>query len=131
MSAQPQPSKGLTIAYWIFTVLLCLLLSFAGVNHILMAPQVIEGVQHLGFPARMMPFLGVLKLLGAVTLLIGRRGDLTVGAYAGLLFYGLGAFVLHATAGDAPAMMVGSILIIAFTLASYFLWRKTRGRRTA
>ena len=76
-----------------------------------------------------MPFLGVMKLLAVVVLLIGKCGDITVGAYAGLFFYGLGAFMTHATIGDGAQEIMGSVILMGLTLSSYFLWRKTRGAR--
>ena len=120
--------KTLIILYWVSTVLLSAFLLFAAVGHITMSPEIVANTQRLGFPVALMPFLGVLKILAALTILTGRRGDLTIGAYAGIFFYGLGAVMLHLAGGDALPMAGGGILLTLLSLSSYALWRRTRDR---
>ena len=123
--------RTLRIIYWIVTGLLCLGLGFAAFGHITLPNEMRQQLESKAgfFPIRLMPFLGVLKLLGIAVLLWGRRSDLTVGAYAGFFFYGLGALATHLTYGDPLQEGLGAVVIIIFVLASYFLWRRTRGAR--
>ncbi len=125
--------RTLLIIYWIVTGLLCAGLAFAAFGHITLPDEMRQQLESKEgfFPIRLMPFLGVLKLLGIAVLLWGRRSDLTVGAYAGFFFYGLGAVATHLTYGDAFQEAMGGVIITVFVLASYFLWRRTRGRVAA
>ena len=117
-------SKPITITYWAVTILLSALLLFAAVGHLSLSTDIIAMTQHLGFPIGLLPFLGILKILGVVTILLVRRGDVTVGAYAGMLFYGLGAIATHISVGDPASATLGGFLITALSLSSYFLWKR-------
>lgn len=84
------------------------------------APQVLETVQRLGVPARLVPALGVAKAAGGIGLLVGQWNDalLTFTAIC-LAAYFAAATVLHLRAKDAakdtgPAavLMVMSIVIV-------------------
>ncbi len=122
-------TRALTFAYWTFTALLCLGLGFAAFNHITLPDEMraeLESKEGF-FPTRLMPFLGVLKLLGIAVILWGRRSDVTVGAYAGFIFYGLGAIATHLTYGDSLQEALGGVIVTGVATASYFLWRRTRG----
>jgi len=118
-----------TILYWTTTGLLSAFLLFVAFNHISMSPDMLKGTAALGFPARMMPFLGAMKILGVLAILASYRHDLTVGAYAGVFFYGLGAAALHLTAGETIGQAFPALLVSVLALASYALWRRTRGRK--
>ena len=76
----------------------------------------------MGFPIGLLPFLGGLKILGALTVLFVAREHLKVGAYAGFLFYGLGAMAAHLTCGDPLPAALPALLMVGLTLASYWLW---------
>lgn len=122
--SQSTVSKPIKITYWTVTILLSALLLMAAVNHLSLSTDVIAMTQHLGFPLGLLPFLGIMKILGVITILFVRRGDVTIGAYAGILFYGLGAMATHISVGDPIATTAGGFIITTFSLASYFLWKR-------
>src|SRR5947208_39135 len=65
----PKATSGAkAVAYWIFTVLFCLQMSFAAYAQ-LRLPQVAEAFTHLGFPAYFRVELSGAKLLGVVLML--------------------------------------------------------------
>lgn len=121
-------SKVSLALYWITTGLLAAFLLFAAFGHITLSPEIVANTQRLGFPTTLMPFLGTLKILAVITILWGRRNDLTIGAYAGVFFYGVGAVALHLTSGDPLPAAGGGIFLTLLALTSYALWRRTRGR---
>ena len=112
------------VIYWVVTGLLCLQMISTGAGDVALADQIVENVSHVGFPIWFVPFMGVLKILGALVLLFISDIHLKIGAYAGMLFYGLGAFYAHIAIGDPFTSSIAALVMIAFTLASYFLWKK-------
>ena len=120
--------KRTRIFYWLITGLLALAMLGSGAGDILKAAPIVENMQHLGFPLALVPFLGVLKILGALTVLFIAREHLRVGAYAGFLFYSLGAVVIHLGSGDPVAAALPALVLVALTLGSYGLWLATQAR---
>lgn len=110
------------ISYWMATGLLTLAMLGSGVGDVLRAAPLVQSMQHLGFPVSLMPFLGVLKILGVLTVLFVPREHLRVGAYAGFFFYSLGAMAVHLGAGDPVAAALPALVLLVLTLASYGLW---------
>lgn len=110
--------------YWITTGLLCLQMASTGIGDLVLADQIVENTLHVGFPVSLIPFNGAMKLLGTVVILFVGNIHLKIGAYAGMLFYGSGAFYAHIAIGDPIAASIPAFMMVAFTLASYFLWKK-------
>lgn len=119
-------TKPQKIAYWILTILICAQLIFTGAADILLVDQIVKNITHVGFPISLIPFLGGMKVLGALTILFVRNEHLRVGAYAGVLFYGLGAAAAHLTIGDPlPLALPALVFMAGINLASYYLWRRS------
>lgn len=112
------------ITYWTITGLLCLQMIGTGVGDMLLVDQIVENISHVGFPISLVPFTGVLKILGALVILFVSNIHLKIGAYAGMVFYGLGAFYAHIAIGDPFTASIPALIMIALTLTSYFLWKK-------
>ncbi|HLA94989.1 MAG TPA: DoxX family protein, partial [Pyrinomonadaceae bacterium] len=91
------------------------------------APEAIEFFKHLGYPAYLLPFLGVAKILGAITILVPKFPRLKEWAYAGLVFDLIGAFYSHVSVGDPASVWVFSLIGLALVSGSYILYRKTHG----
>lgn len=117
-------NKKTRIVYWMITAILCSQLLFTGVADIILARPVVQSITHVGFPVSMIPFLGILKILGVLTLLFVPNYDLRIGAYAGILFYSLGAITAHATIGDSVQATLPAVLMGVLCLSSYFLWKR-------
>jgi len=116
--------------YWIATVLLSLQLVFTGVADIMLPEEMVTSLSRLGIPLYLMPLLGVLKILGAVTILLVKNQHLKIGAYAGILFYGLGIIYIHLAFGDPITSAFPGLLFIVFNLVSYFTWIKISVRQS-
>lgn len=117
-----RPTK---ITYWVITGLLCLQMILTGVGDVMLAEQIVENISHVGFPLSLVPFLGVLKVIGALVLVLVGNLHLKVAAYAGMFFYALGAIYSHIAIGDPifPSTIAG-ILMVSLVAASYLIWQK-------
>lgn len=79
--------------------------------------------QQLGYPAYIIPLIGVTHILGAVGLLIPNVPRLTEWIYAGFTINLLLAFYSQLSIGGSTWDKFDPILVIAFVLASYVLRR--------
>jgi hypothetical protein len=84
--------KKTKIAYWIFTGLLAASMLISSIPSILRLPSSVAMISTLlGYPAYIVPFLGVAKLLAAVVIIIPGFPRLKEWAYAGITFDLVGA----------------------------------------
>ncbi|WP_139924910.1 DoxX family protein [Hymenobacter sp. DG01] len=109
--------KKTTVFYWLSTGLLAALMLLSGVSNALMDTASVEAFRHLGYPAYLLPFLGVAKLLGVAALLVPGFPRLREWAYAGFVFDLSGA-MYSLISVDEPAIVwlpigVGFLLIAA------------------
>ena len=110
--------------YWITTILLSLQMVATGAGDIVQAEPIVQSITSIGYPMYVLPLFGVLKILGVLTILLVKNAHLKIGAYAGFLFYGLGAVYSHLAHGDALALAMPAIFIVVLVLSSYFSWLK-------
>ncbi|TGD82789.1 DoxX family protein [Hymenobacter wooponensis] len=122
--------KRISLFYWLTTGLLSVAMLGSGLGDVALAAPIVENMQHLGFPVALVPFLGVLKILGVLTILLVPREHLRVGAYAGFLFYSLGAVAVHVGAHDPVAAALPALVLLLLTVASYWLWTKRLAQPT-
>ncbi|UOQ54330.1 DoxX family protein [Hymenobacter cellulosivorans] len=118
--------KTTNILYWVSTGFFCAMMLMSGIINVLSTPEAVEGLQHLGYPAYLLPFLGVAKILGVLALLVPGFPHLREWAYAGFVFDLAGAMYSGLSVGDPVAqwLPIGvGFLIIA---VSY----RTNQRRT-
>ena len=121
--------KKTKIAYWIFTGILSLMMLFSGISNIVVVPEAITLFNHLGYPAYLIPFLGVAKTLGAIAIIVPGFPRIKEWAYAGLTFDLAGAMYSGIAVGD-PASAWGMIFIgFALIATSYFLYHKLQRQR--
>jgi hypothetical protein len=78
---------------------------------------------HLGYPAYLLPFLGVLKIAGATVILIPSAMRLKEWAYAGLVFDLLGALHSHLQVGDNVTALLPCMIALVLVSCSYVLMR--------
>ncbi|RYU80097.1 DoxX family protein [Hymenobacter persicinus] len=119
--------KKLNLFYWLTTGLLAALMTLSGVSNLLSVPEAIAGLQHLGYPAYLSPFLGVAKLLGVVALLVPGFPRLREWAYAGFVFDLAGALYSGVAVGDPAAQWLPILVGFALIAASYQLNRRRTG----
>lgn len=108
--------------YWITTVLLSIQMMATGIGDIIQAEPIVQSITALGFPIYLLPLFGVLKILGILTILFIKITYLKTGAYAGFLFYGIGAVYSHLAHGDAFTMAMPAFFILLLVLASFLSW---------
>ena len=112
--------------YWIVTILFAGFMIFSAIPDITMAPEAVTMITGLGYPKYFIAFIGVAKLLGAITILIPGLNRLKEWAYAGLFFDLIGATYSAIAISGFIAPISFMILPIGFLFLSYFLWHKTR-----
>jgi len=108
-------------AYWTATLLLGTEGIVGGVLGLIRLPVYANVMQHLGYPGYLMSILGVWYTLAGVALLAPRLPRLKEWAYAGLLFNYTGAAVSHLVVGDGAGAVVGPMIFIGLTIASWAL----------
>jgi hypothetical protein len=121
--------KKLKIVYWIFTGLLAAMLGIGAVFNAMSSPESVELFKNIGYPAYLVSFLGVAKLLGIIVILIPGFPRLKEWAYAGLTYDILGAMYSHISIG-APAKEWAPLFIFILIIAgSYIFYHKIQGAK--
>jgi len=116
--------KKINIIYWIFTGLLILILGVGSVFDAIAAPEAVAYVTRLGYPAYIVPFLGVAKLLGIIAILIPGYPKVKEWAYAGLTFDLIGAGYSHMAYGDPAANWLPLFIFLFVIAGSYIYYHK-------
>ena len=116
--------KKTKIIYWIFTGLVIALLGIGAIFDAISAPEAVAYITRLGYPAYLIPFLGVAKLLGIIAILIPGYPRVKEWAYAGLVFDLVGALYSHVLVGDAPTTWLPIFLPLLLIVGSYIYYHK-------
>jgi len=115
--------KKSKIFYWLFTVLLAGLMGLAAVPDILRVPEAQAIFEHLGYPAYLLPFLGVAKLLAVITILVPGFARLKEWAYAGIVIDLTGALYSHLSVGDPLSTWIFPVIGLVLSAGSYAFFR--------
>ncbi|WP_342087471.1 DoxX family protein [Dyadobacter sp. OTU695] len=116
--------KKTKIIFWVVTGLLAVMLGIGAVYDAISAPEAIEHVTRIGYPAYIVPFLGVAKMLGIIAILVPGYPRIKEWAYAGIFYDLLGAFYSHIAFGDGPDMWAGFIIGFVLIAVSYIYYHK-------
>jgi hypothetical protein len=121
-------SKGLVIAFWIFTALFCLQMSFTVYYELMVLPQAAQAFTRLGFPAASFRVeLSWAKVAGVVALLAPMvPAPLKEWAYAGFAINLASALIAHFSISDRPLAFVPSTIASVLWLLSYLFWQRLR-----
>jgi hypothetical protein len=107
--------KKTKIIFWMFTGLLAAFMVFGSIPDILSVPDAVALFAHLGYPAYLLPFLGLAKLLGVVAILVPGFPRIKEWAYAGFVFDLTGAMYSSISVGDPASswmfFIIGYIMI--------------------
>jgi hypothetical protein len=110
--------------YWIIIGLFSAFMLFSAVPDILVVPDAVTFMSHLGYPKYFIPFIGIAKLLGVIALLVPGFPRIKEWAYAGFFFDLTGAtYSQIANDGFQPAVLF-MVLPFAFLFLSYSLYHK-------
>ncbi|SDJ23837.1 DoxX family protein [Alteribacillus bidgolensis] len=116
--------KKINITYWVFTGLLSVLMLIGAIPDILSAPEAVALFNHLGYPAYLLPFIGIAKLLGVVAILIPGFWRIKEWAYAGFTFDLTGAMYSTISVDGLTSGLV--VFFIGYTLiaGSYVFYHR-------
>lgn len=82
-------------------------------------PRVVQSLEHLNVPTRIMPLLGAIKVVGALGLFIGLGADgLRSAAASGFVLYFLAATGLHVRARDVVADLAPAAVLLVLSAAT-------------
>ncbi|MDJ1481652.1 DoxX family protein [Cytophagaceae bacterium YF14B1] len=116
--------KKLKIIYWVITGIMVAMLGLGSIFDAISAPEAVAYVTKLGYPAYIVPFLGVAKLLGIIAILIPGYPRIKEWAYAGLTFDLLGALYSHISNGDPASTWIFIFIPILLVAGSYIFYHK-------
>ncbi|RCH54894.1 DoxX family protein [Mucilaginibacter hurinus] len=117
--------KKINIWYWVFTVLLCLSMVPSAIFNLLSSKEWIDIFKSLGYPAYLLPFLGVAKFLGIIALLVPGFNRLKEWAYAGFFFDIAGA-LYSAIALKTPWMYLSIFLVYFLLIGLSYIYHHKR-----
>ena len=115
--------KGIVMAFWSVTVLLCLQMGFTAYAQLTL-PQVAEAFTRLGFPDYFRMELTWAKLLAVMVLLAPVPSRLKEWAYAGFAFTLVSALIAHLAVGDGPEAWGFAVGTGVLWGLSYYFWRR-------
>ena len=134
-TARMNECKGLVAAFWVFTALFCLEMSFTAYYELLRMPEAAQAFTRLGFSAASFRVeLSWAKVAGVAALLIPMfpaRGAIYVvkeWAYAGFAINLVSALIAHLSISDRAAALVPSAATSVLWGLSYFFWRRLQTR---
>ena len=121
-------AKTTNLLYWIFTILFVGLMAFSAVPQLLNTPKSVELIHdQLGYPKYFVPYIGLVKLLGCVAILMPGLNKIKEWAYAGL-FFDLVSSIYSAIAafGSVDPMMLTMMIWIVPGILSYYFWNRKK-----
>jgi uncharacterized membrane protein YphA (DoxX/SURF4 family) len=118
--------KKLKIFYWIFTGLLLAGVGIGAVFNALSTPESVEYITALGYPAYVVPFVGVAKILGLIAILIPGFPRVKEWAYAGITFDLIAATYSLIASGRPVSEWAGMILFFILIAGSYYFYHRIR-----
>src|ERR1700744_697998 len=83
--------KRINIWYWIVTVLFAVFMIGTSWQDVVKSPDAVKFMTELGYPLYFIPFIGVLKIIGGIALLVPISPKIKEWAYAGFAFDLIGA----------------------------------------
>lgn len=124
--------KRINIIYWIVTGLFAAFMIFSSTSNIMKSPEAVAMLHdQLGYPIYFIPFIGVAKLLGSITLVIPGFPRLKEWAYSGLIFDLIGATYSFYSIGEPFFAWAPMFIFIALGFASYWLYHKRASLKAA
>lgn len=101
------------------TALAALALAAIGLGDLLRAPEIVDALAHLGYPAYFATILGIWKLLGVAAIVTPGRWRVKEWAYAGFFFVLTGAATSHAVSHDPAVKVLVPAALLALVMASW------------
>lgn len=122
---QSNASRGTWIAMRVLTALMTFIWICFGLNWFRRSPEVMDAMNHLGFPLYMTFVIGLTHVLGGLGLLIPNRPKLSQWVFAGLTYDLILAAISHIASHDAFSNALHPIVLIVFLGILYVLRSRT------
>jgi uncharacterized membrane protein YphA (DoxX/SURF4 family) len=116
--------KKIKIIYWASTILFVLFMGSTAIPDVLSTTEAVAFMTQLGYPLYFIPFIGVVKLLGCIALLVPGFPRVKEWAYAGFAFDLIGAIYSAVAAGGIDIRMLFMLLPIGLWVLSYVYFHK-------
>jgi hypothetical protein len=116
--------KKTSIIYWVITGLFCAFMLFSAIPEIMQSSEAKVFINRLGYPDYFNPFIGILKILGIIAILIPGYPRLKEWAYAGLFFDLLGATYSQIAVDGFKPQIAFMLIPFIFLLLSYAYYHK-------
>jgi hypothetical protein len=114
------------IIYWTTTGIISAMMVFSAYGYFT-NPDMKAAFVHLGFPDYFRIELGVLKVLGALALILPMVLDkIKSFAYFGFALTFVSAFTAHTASGDAISVAVAPIIFLVILSVSYTFYNKVK-----
>ena len=108
------------IIYLVTTLIIAFVFFIGGIADILQPADAVEVIRSLGYPIYLMPFLGVLKIAGAIALLVKvKQFPIREWAYAGITFDLLGACYSHLRVSGFNMDVIIILVFLVILAGSY------------
>jgi uncharacterized membrane protein YphA (DoxX/SURF4 family) len=119
--------KKTKVIYWILTGLFAFMMMGSAIPDALSVPIAVTGFKEMGYPAYLLPFLGIAKILGVLAILIPGYPRVKEWAYAGLTFDLLGATYSIICSGKSAGNWAPMFVILFIAAGSYIYYHKKTG----
>jgi uncharacterized membrane protein YphA (DoxX/SURF4 family) len=116
--------KTINIIYWVSTILLALLMLSSAIPSIMNGPDSVKFMAHLGYASYVSPYLGVLKILGVIAIIVPGFPRIREWAYAGFTFDLMGALYSFIVTHEPWKNLVLFPVFFAILIVSYIYWHK-------
>lgn len=118
--------KKTTVAYWVATGLLVLLMSKSALAYLTQEAVRVE-CHLLGFPDYFRVELAIAKVLGVLALLAPVGVQVKEWAYAGFTILLVSAVIAHPASGEPIGAASGPAVLLGVLAASYLLYHRRQG----
>ena len=116
--------KRTKILYWTFTGLFAAMMLLSSIPDIMNTPEAVAFMTTLGYPPYFTPFIGVMKVLGVIGILVPGFPRLTEWAYAGLVFDLVGATYSQIAIGLPMGGLAFMLIVLALAFSSYYFYHR-------
>lgn len=116
--------KKTKIIYWIFTSLFAFIMLGSAIPDIFSAEVAVEGFKKMGYPAYLLPFIGIAKTLGVIAIFIPGYPRIKEWAYAGLVIDLVGATYSIMSSGESVGAWGFMALPLFLGAGSYIYYHK-------
>jgi len=111
--------------YWIFTILFALIMLATAIPNVIMSEDSVTLIHTtLGYPKYFIMFVGIVKILGVIGILIPGYPRVTEWAYAGLFFDLSSATISGIVVQGFDPAQIGMLIFIAPGVLSYIYYHK-------